>query len=261
MMSKIVSDFSVSAVERPRDGYAVLKLRYEEGELPDILPGQFVEILVDKSKSTFLRRPISVNFVDKDNNEVWILVHAIGDGTKAICSLEAGDTLNMVLPLGNGFTMMKGESRKVLLVGGGVGTAPLLYYGKLMKESGHDVTFLLGGRSSSDILQMDLFEKYGKLCITTEDGSLGDKGFVTQHSVWNDSPFDNVATCGPKPMMVAVSRMCDAKGIECEASLENMMACGLGACLCCVEKNKDGHNVCVCKEGPVFNTKSLRWHD
>lgn len=260
-MSKIVSDFTVSAVERPRLGYAVLKLRYEEGPLPSIMPGQFVEILVEKSKSTFLRRPISVNFVDIEKNEVWILVHAIGEGTRAICQLEAGDKLNMVLPLGNGFTMHKDSGRKILLVGGGVGTAPLLYYGKLLSEAHHEVTFLLGGRTSADILQMDLFKKIGRLCTTTEDGSLGEEGFVTQHSVWNESHFDNVATCGPKPMMVAVSRICGQNGIDCEVSLENMMACGLGACLCCVEKNIEGHNVCVCKEGPVFNTKSLRWHD
>lgn len=260
-MSKIVSDFSVSAVERPRKGYAVLKLKRDGGQLPEILPGQFVEILVENSKTTFLRRPISVNFVDRDKNEVWILVHAIGDGTRAICNLEEGSRLNMVLPLGNGFTMPEGCGKKMLLVGGGVGTAPLLYYGKLLKEKGHEVTFLLGGRSAADILQTEEFGKYGSLCFTTEDGSLGEKGFVTQHTVWGEQMFDRVATCGPKPMMVAVSGICRDKGVDCEASLENMMACGLGACLCCVEKNIEGHNVCVCKEGPVFNTKSLRWHD
>ena len=95
------------------------------------------------------------------------------------------------------------------------------------------------------------------MCITTEDASEGEKGFVTNHSVLGEK-FDMIATCGPKPMMVAVARYAYKAGVECEASLENMMACGLGACLCCVEKTTEG-NLCVCKEGPVLNIKKLLW--
>ena len=104
---------------------------------------------------------------------------------------------------------------------------------------------------------LDLFNKYGRVCVTTEDGSMGEKGFVTNHSVLNEH-FDRICTCGPKPMMVAVARYANQNNMECEASLENMMACGLGACLCCVEKTTEG-NLCVCKEGPVFNVKRLLW--
>ena len=95
------------------------------------------------------------------------------------------------------------------------------------------------------------------MCITTEDGSWGEKGFVTNHSVLTER-FDRIFTCGPKPMMVAVARYAKEKNIDCEVSLENMMACGLGACLCCVEKTTEG-NLCVCKEGAIFNVKRLLW--
>ena len=136
--------------------------------------------------------------------------------------------------------------------------APLLYFGKKLCDAGIPPVFLLGARSGKDLLLLDEFKKYGRVCVTTEDGSMGEKGFVTNHSVLNEVAFGRIATCGPKPMMAAVARYAKAKGIECEVSLENKMACGLGACLCCVEKTTEG-NVCVCKEGPVVNIKKLLW--
>ncbi|MDE6003215.1 MAG: dihydroorotate dehydrogenase electron transfer subunit, partial [Prevotella sp.] len=164
---------------------------------------------------------------------------------------------NCMLPLGNTFTMPATQTEKVLLIGGGVGMAPMLYLGAELRLQGFEPTFLLGGRTAEDLLELDLFSQYGRVCITTEDGSMGEKGFVTNHSVLQEH-FDCICTCGPKPMMVAVARYAKMNGIECEVSLENMMACGLGACLCCVEKTTEG-NLCVCKEGPVFNVKRLLW--
>lgn len=137
--------------------------------------------------------------------------------------------------------------------------SPLALSGQMFENAGHHPTFLLGGRSAADILQVELFEAYGPVCITTEDASRGEKGFVTNHSVLSSERFDAIASCGPKPMMKAVAAFAAANNIDCEVSLENMMACGLGACLCCVEKDKEGHNVCVCKEGPVFNINQLQW--
>ena len=255
-MKKYILDLRVKSVEKVGGRYSPLKLTYEQ-PLPEMVPGQFVEVRVDNSPSTFLRRPISINFVDRDANELWLLVAAIGEGTRHITTLKPGDTLNCVLPLGNGFTMPKSSSDRVLLVGGGVGVAPLLYMGAEMKRNGIEPTFLLGARSAADLLEIDLFRRYGRVCITTEDASEGEKGFVTNHSVLGEK-FDMIATCGPKPMMVAVARYAYKAGVECEASLENMMACGLGACLCCVEKTTEG-NLCVCKEGPVLNIKKLLW--
>ncbi len=256
-MKKYILDLRVKAVERINDKYSLLKLT-DSKKLPVMVPGQFVEILVDDSAKTFLRRPISINFVDYDANELWLLVAAVGDGTKRITAAKVGDTMNVVLPLGNGFTMPEKAEEKLLLVGGGVGVAPLLYMGKQMKEMGCEPTFLLGARTKGDLLMIDEFEKYGRVCITTEDASEGEKGFVTNHSILQNEKFDRIAVCGPKPMMVAVARYAKQTETECEVSLENMMACGVGACLCCVEKTVKG-NVCVCKSGPVFNINELTW--
>ncbi|MCQ2291421.1 MAG: dihydroorotate dehydrogenase electron transfer subunit, partial [Muribaculaceae bacterium] len=141
---------------------------------------------------------------------------------------------------------------------GGVGVAPLLQLGKVLNKLGKKVRFLLGARSASDLLLLDEFKRWGDVFVSTEDGSEGEQGFVTQHSVLN-STVDHIACCGPLPMMKAVANIAKSKGIDCEVSLENMMACGLGACLCCVEDTADNGHVCVCKEGPVFNINRLKW--
>lgn len=256
-MKKYILDLNVKEVSRISPKHVLLRLT-DNKPLPDMLPGQFVEVRVDGADSTFLRRPISINFVDKEANELWLLVAMVGNGTRQLGKLLSGDTLNCVLPLGNGFTMPSAPDSKFLLVGGGVGVAPLLYMGAELKKLGIEPTFLLGARTKSDVLELDLFRQYGRVFITTEDGSEGQKGFVTNHSILQNERFDRIATCGPKPMMVAVARFVQQSGVECEVSLENMMACGLGACLCCVEKTTKG-NLCVCKEGPVFNVKQLLW--
>ena len=256
-MKKYILDLTVRSVEPVGGRYVLIKLTGDE-PLPEMLPGQFVEVRVDQSPTTFLRRPISINFVDREHNELWLLVAAVGDGTRRLAALKAGDALNCVLPLGNGFTMPTKADERLLLVGGGVGVAPLLYMGAEMKRMGCEPTFLLGARSAKDLLMLDEFRQYGRVFVTTEDGSEGERGFATNHSLLSQEQFDRIATCGPKPMMVAVARYAAKVSVECEVSLENMMACGLGACLCCVEKTTEG-NLCVCKEGPVFNTKRLLW--
>ena len=257
-MKKYILDLTVRAVEHLNARYVLLKLTDDRAALPDMLPGQFVEVRIDDSPSTMLRRPISIHYVDRDANELWLLVALVGDGTRRLGSLSAGDTLNCVLPLGNGFTMANRPDERILLVGGGVGVAPLLYFGERLKAVGAVPTFLLGARSASDLLMLDRFQAIGNVAVTTEDGSMGEKGFVTNHSILQQATFDRISTCGPKPMMVAVARYAAQANIPCEASLENLMACGLGACLCCVEKTVDG-NLCVCTEGPVFDTRRLLW--
>ena len=256
-MKKYILDLQVKAVERIHERYVLIKLT-DENPLPEMLPGQFVEIRVDGSPSTFLRRPISINFVDKTQNELWLLVAAIGEGTRRVASLQSGDTLNCLLPLGHGFTMPQSSDERLLLVGGGVGVAPLLYMGAEMQQMGIEPTFLLGARSAKDLLMLDKFKRYGRVCVTTEDGTEGERGFVTNHSVLQQECFTRIASCGPTPMMKAVALYARQAGIDCEVSLENLMACGLGACLCCVEKTTEG-NLCVCKEGPVFNIRKLLW--
>lgn len=257
-MKKYVLDLQVKSVEKLHERYVLLKLT-DSQPLPQMMPGQFVEVQVKGSPSTFLRRPISINNVDRESNELWLLVATVGDGTRQLARLQTGDVLNCVLPLGNGFTPAV-SSEKVLLVGGGVGVAPLLYMGAEMMRMGIAPTFLLGARTAQDLLMIDIFKRYGRVFVTTEDGSEGEKGFVTNHSLLQQERFDRISTCGPTPMMKAVARYARQNDINCEVSLENLMACGLGACLCCVEKTVDG-NLCVCKDGPVFNIQRLLWQD
>ena len=254
-MTKHITDFTLSG--KQAYGRSVLLRLRSEQPLPDIAPGQFVQVRIDGSPSTYLRRPISIHDVDFQQNEITLLVQQVGEGTRHLAAVNVGDHINIVFPLGNGFTLPeKGEN--VLLVGGGIGIAPLFYFAKVLVEKGIRPTLLLGGKTESDLLRLTDYQQLGEAFVTTEDGSLGEKGFVTMHSVWQKQSFDKIYVCGPKPMMKAVAKMAVEKDVWCEVSLENLMACGLGACLCCVEDTVDGH-VCVCKEGPVFNTRRLKW--
>ncbi len=253
-----VIDFIIRSNEELNYQNNLLKLTpADDSKLCEMKPGQFVQVLVDNSPEVFLRRPISVNFVDIERNELWLLIQRVGKGTEKICEKEVGEKLNIVYPLGKSFTIPQ-QNGNFLLVGGGVGTAPMLYLGQQLKERGYSPHFLLGGRSERDLLQLDEFEKYGTVHCTTEDGSYGEKGFVTNHSVLKEVDFDFIYSCGPKPMMVAVAKYAHAEEVECEVSLENLMACGIGACFCCTEKTVHG-NVNSCTDGPVFNTKELLW--
>lgn len=254
---KQLKDFIIVSNQSVSDDYTVMQVApADESELPPMLPGQFVEIAVE-STGVFLRRPISINDVDKDSNILQLLIRKAGKGTEALLNMNEGDRLNILLPLGNGFTTAAEPSSKMLLIGGGVGVAPLLYLGKVLNAMGHNAEFLLGARKKSDLLLCSDFETVGPVHYATEDGSKGIKGLVTQHPVLKHN-FDRYYCCGPAPMMKAVAAIARDNCTDCEVSLENMMACGLGACLCCVEKTVKG-NVCVCTDGPVFNIKSLTW--
>ena len=256
-MKKFMLDLLVKSNSRLNDQYFLLILTHT-APLPEMLPGQFVEVRVDNSPTTFLRRPISINFFDKENNELWLLIQKVGDGTRKLGELKPNDSVNLILPLGNSFSLPQSHDAKLLLVGGGVGIAPMLFWGAKLKEMGFKPIFLMGGRSEANLLQLDEFKKYGELYCTTEDGSVGEKGFVTNHSILTDINFDAIYTCGPTPMMKAVAAYAHKNNVDCEVSLENTMACGIGTCLCCVTDSVDGH-VCVCTEGPVFNITKLKW--
>lgn len=256
-MRKICEDFLVQATEQLSDRHWLMRLR-SSSALPEMHPGQFVQVHIEDSPSTYLRRPISINMVDYERNEILLLVAAIGEGTRHLVRKKPGEKVNCLLPLGNSFTMPRSTDERCLLVGGGVGIAPMLFLGKRLVETGVRPTFLLGARTADELLEKDMFSELGDLYLTTEDGSEGEKGYVTNHSILKEKQFDRIATCGPKPMMMSVARYAKQNDIECEVSLENDMACGLGACLCCVEDTTDGH-ICVCTEGPVLNIKKLLW--
>ena len=248
---KHITDFTIVRREQLGSHYFTLTLRHP-GHLLPIEAGQFVEVEVKGCREVMLRRPISIHDVDPSANTVTLLIQIVGKGTCQLSTLKVGDTLNLVYPLGHGFSV---QGTSPLLVGGGAGIAPLLYLAKCYKDKDVTPTILLGGRTKELIPVREAFEPFGKVLYATEDGSLGEKGFVTQHSLFTDC-YDRICTCGPTPMMKAVGCYAVEHGIPCEVSLENMMACGIGACLCCVTDTVDGHK-CVCKEGPVFDVAKL----
>ncbi len=256
-MKKHIVDLKIVANDKLGDKHILMKLT-SDVPLPEMRPGQFVEVRVDHSASTFLRRPISINYVDKEKNELWLLIQVVGEGTRQLATMKVGEMLNLVLPLGNGFSDPQPQQKTLLLIGGGVGVAPLLQLGNYLKQKGLEPMFLLGARTHKDLLLMHEFEKVGRVLVTTEDGTAGEKGFVTNHSILTTEKIDKIYSCGPTPMMKAVASFASKSGIDCEVSLENKMACGLGACLCCVTETKEGHK-CVCSDGPVFNIKDLTW--
>jgi len=257
-MKKTVRDLEVISNIRLNKDHALLELK-SDIRLEGIIPGQFANILVDKATNVFLRRPFSIHQVNYKCNTISFLIKGIGEGTNYLLHSSVGDTLNVIFPLGKGFTFPEKKSR-TLLVGGGVGLAPLLLLAEMLKEAGHTVEVLLGARSSGDLVELDLFSRFASIHTTTEDGSHGTKGFVTNHAVMIEKIgfFDKIYTCGPDPMMKAVAATARINQIDCEVSLENTMACGYGVCLCCVTETIDG-NKCVCTKGPVFDIKYLKW--
>jgi dihydroorotate dehydrogenase electron transfer subunit len=255
-MKKFIHDFVVTRNHHITDDYFAIYLKCPVS-LPGILPGQFAEVLVSNSTTTYLRRPFSIYDADYEKNELSLLIKKVGDGTAALSKLNEGDILNLVYPLGNSFSMPAGE--KALLVGGGVGIAPMLMLAKLLHSKGYKPDVLIGGRTAGDIIEPEKYKPYGKVFITTDDGSAGEKGMVTQHSLFAEDikTYSAVYACGPDPMMKAVGRIAATHDIACEISLENTMACGIGACLCCVVETIEG-NKTTCMEGPVFDTRMLK---
>ncbi len=255
-MTKHLIDFRIER-KTTAGGCRVLTLApTDNSKLPEILPGQFVEVQIPNCPGVMLRRPISVCDVTPDGRLV-LFVKPLGEGTNYLVDMPEGSVINILLPLGNGFSpAAKGE--RVLLVGGGVGAAPLVMLSRELAKSGADVTVAIGGRSASDLDGvLDLYPESVRKVCSTDDGTLGHPGLITLNPVFGEK-YDRIYCCGPTPMMKGVATIAHRENIDCEVSLENHMACGIGACLCCVEKTKEG-NLCVCKEGPVFNIKRLLW--
>jgi dihydroorotate dehydrogenase electron transfer subunit len=255
-MAKRIDDFKIVDNKRLTDDLFILELSGND-ELHKFKPGQFVQVRIDGSPGTFLRRPISIHDVDYKLNTFKLLIQAAGMGTYTLSQMLPGDSLNLIYPLGNSFTdPLDGE--RVLLVGGGVGVAPLLFLGKHLNSIGCKSDWLLGFRNKDRIIDLEEYKNIGNIFLTTEDGSEGEKGYVTDHSVLSGRLYDRIYCCGPDPMMKAVADYCKRNSINCEVSLENLMACGIGICLCCIVSTVRG-NICTCTEGPVFNISELKW--
>ncbi|MBR1770067.1 MAG: dihydroorotate dehydrogenase electron transfer subunit [Bacteroidales bacterium] len=222
--------------------------------LETVAAGQFVSIEVKGEDERILRRPISIHDVDKTNNLLYLVVQRIGKATNRLAEIKKNDEISLVFPLGNGFAI---EGEKPLLIGGGVGTAPLYLLAKEFKSRGIVPDILIGARTNEQLFLTNRYSALGNLSISTEDGSVGERGLVTQNSVLKKD-FDVIYSCGPTSMMRAVADLAKKRNIKCYLSLENRMACGIGACLCCVNENKEGHNVCVCTDGPVFLSDDIK---
>jgi len=257
-VKKRILDLTIISKRWLNDEFFVFDLTSVE-KLPEMLPGQFVQVLVSNSHSTFLRRPLSIHERDYEKNSLSFLIQIVGNGTRALSKLKEGDTINTILPLGNAYTIPDNDGR-YLLIGGGCGVAPLLFLAHTMNKKGIRPDIIIGGRSKEHVLRSADYKKYGNLHITTEDGSLGEKGFVIHHSLlWKENNhYDRIYTCGPEAMMKAVAKYASKKQTSCEVSLENLMACGIGACLVCVVKTREG-NKRACIDGPVFNVDELTW--
>ncbi|MDR2085389.1 MAG: dihydroorotate dehydrogenase electron transfer subunit [Bacteroidales bacterium] len=239
------------------DVYFILKCTSDE-YLPEMKPGQFASIKVERNPDVFLRRPFSIHDYNKSDNTVSFLIKVVGKGTKELSLLKIGNTINIMLPLGNGFNF---DSKiKTLIIGGGCGIAPIYFLAKTLKNENADFDILIGGRTSNDLLRYEDINQLSRSYCSTEDGSFGETGLITQHTCMTKmiSDYKKIHCCGPENMMKAIAKIAKENNIDCEVSLENTMACGFGVCLCCVTDTVHGHE-CVCTKGPVFNTKELKW--
>lgn len=257
-MKKTVVDLLLLENKQLNKDNFLLKLQ-SPVPVSDIFPGQFVNVEIKDAQEIFLRRPFSVLDVDYQNQTISLLVKILGRGSKKLTETQPGVQISTILPLGKSFTLPEKNDR-ILLIGGGSGVAPMLFLAKLCGLDPENVHILIGARSISDHVDIEEYKPFGNFYFTTEDGSLGEKGYVTNHPVFTNhlNEFTKIYTCGPDLMMKAIGRIALDKQIFCEVSLENMMACGFGVCLCCVEDTKAGHK-CVCTDGPVFNVNDLKW--
>lgn len=241
-----------------RDMYA---LRLEAPAIVEAAkPGQFLMIRVGETMDPLLRRPFSIHAVHA-STYVDVLYRVVGRGTTLLSRAGEGENMDVVGPLGQGFTWQ--EKSPALLMAGGMGVAPLLFLAQhaIKRRPPGEVSLLLGARNRHEVFCVDDFRDAGlTVSVATEDGSRGKKGLVTDlmtEEMMAHRPY--VYSCGPYPMLRAVARLAVERGLSCQVSLENSMACGVGVCLGCVTQMRDGSMARVCQEGPVFYADEVAW--
>ena len=216
----------------------------------EAVPGQFVSLYCEE-RSRLLPRPISICEIDKERSAIRLVYRLAGEGTKEFSALQTDDEVKVLGPLGNGFPL---EGEHPIVIGGGIGVPPML---ELAKSLSAKSTIVLGYRDEQLFLK-EQFEDYGQVEITTDNGSVGVHGTVVDVLEQKQITGDVIYACGPKPMLAAVKRYAMEHEIKCYVSMEERMACGIGACLGCVCQTKEEdahshvHNTRVCKDGPVF---------
>lgn len=253
-MTKRKEDAIVVSQEQIANGIFSMWVRTEAAA--SAVPGQFISMYTNDG-TKLLPRPISICEVDSDQSLLRVVYRVTGKntGTEQFSYLKEGDRIPVIGPLGNGFPYEKAEGKSAFLIGGGIGVPPILELAKKINCVKKQI--IVGYRDAETFLKED-FEKYGDLFISTEDGSVGTRGNVLNAIEENGLNADIIYACGPTPMLRAIKTYAENKGIECYISLEERMACGIGACLACVcqSKEKDHHsnvyNKRICKDGPVF---------
>lgn len=219
-------------------------------------PGQFI-CVYPKDKSTLLPRPISICEVGEDRKALRIVYRVAGAGTREFSAYQTGESISVMGPLGNGFPVEAGKGKKAFLIGGGIGIPPMLELAKQLSKTGCQVQSVMGYRNQDTFLKQEL-EQYGPVYVASEDGSAGTRGNVMDAIRENGLEADVIFSCGPMPMLRAIKKYSEEKNIPAYISLEERMACGVGACLGCVAKTKNVdshshvHNARICTDGPVF---------
>jgi dihydroorotate dehydrogenase electron transfer subunit len=252
----------ILANTRVVDQYLRLVLRAPE-IAPLVRPGQFAHVRVLPLKEALLRRPFSI--FQADGETFSILYKRVGRGTEVLSRMPAGESLSVIAPLGHGFTVPPPGGEIPLLVAGGYGMAAMYLLAQRSPQQG--IVFV-GGRRQVDILCADDFRALGwDVRITTEDGSLGEKGLVTQPlraELQRASAGRRLCACGPTPMLRAVGRLAEEFHVPAELSLDEHMCCGVGVCLACVIRVRSGDSweyQRSCTEGPVFDARQIVWED
>jgi len=229
-------------------------------------PGQFVHLRVTGTYDPLLRRPISVMLADRQAGTIELLVRAVGRGTDMLANLSAGNVVDVMGPLGNGFPLPQ-SGQEPLLVAGGVGVAPLVFLADRLQlaPGGHYVRGLMGA-ATQDALAC--WQEFAGRCeefqVTTDDGTAGEPGLVTDllPAQLERGGIAAVYTCGPRPMMARVAAICAQYSVTCWASLEQFMGCGIGACLgCVIPTHGEPKNQRVCTDGPVFHASTVAWEE
>lgn len=254
MADKAVKQGIITSIVKMTEG--IYSMWVKEPEIAGYAkPGQFVSIYCEEG-SQLLPRPISICEINKEDGLLRLVYRVVGKGTKEFSEKNPGDSIRIMGPLGNGFTL---EGEKCILIGGGIGIPPMLELAKNLKG---EVQIVLGYRDA-DMFLKEEFESYGKVYVSTEDGSVGTKGNVIDAIRENQLEADMIFACGPTPMLKGVKAYAAEKGIKAQISMEEKMACGIGACLACVckSKEKDHHtnvnNKRICKDGPVFYAEEI----
>lgn len=220
-------------------------------------PGQFVNVRVGESMDPLLRRPFSVH--NQEGNVIELVIQVLGKGTRWLRDYAKPGNIDLLLPLGKGFSLP--EKSSALLVGGGVGNAPLYYLARALRERGTSVTYLYGSRTKECMFLRDRYKQIAdNYHEATDDGSCGEKGRITglAEKVIEKNSFTHVFTCGPTPMMRTLAEMVKNSGIHIEVSVENYFGCGVGLCSGCTVETVHG-NRRACIDGPVFDGKEINW--